>query len=215
MSPCFLEQLAQPRPFPGGGSAAAHVGALALALVEKVVRIEIKGSEADTSVSIAWNGRLSRVTGLSEKFQTLTLEDGRAYARMARVRAQGAEVDVVIEAVKEAAMVPVQMIRASIEGLELISETVKECREYLVPDLQVSVELLLAVARGAEAIASANAVLLESPVHREELRNIICKAVETASDLCARIMTLHSSAGSTVRCSREKSEDTPYACGST
>ncbi len=106
---------------------------------------------------------------------------------MSRARAQGSEAEVIVEAVKGAAMVPVQMIQVSIKGLELISEVVKECRDYLVPDLQVSVELLWAVARGAEAIAAANVVLLESPGHRVELQNIITQAVEDASDLYAGI----------------------------
>lgn len=189
MSPTFLEQLSQPQPFPGGGSAAAHVGALALALVEKVVRLEIKGSDEDTSASGVWNRRLGRVTDLSARFQVLIQEDGRAYARMSRVRAQASEAQVIVEAVKHAAMVPVQMIQASAGGLELISEAVNECREYLVPDLQVSIELLWAVAKGAQAIAAANVVLLESPAHRAELRNIIVQAVEDAGDLFARIKT--------------------------
>ena len=40
MPPSFLEQLAQPRPDPGGGAAAAYGGMLALALLAKVVQLE-------------------------------------------------------------------------------------------------------------------------------------------------------------------------------
>jgi methenyltetrahydrofolate cyclohydrolase len=154
MSQPFLEQLAEPRPFPGGGSAAAYVGALALALVEKVVRLEIKRSEADSPGTEVWNGMLSRVSNISARFRFLTQEDGRAYARMARLRAHGFETDVTLEAVREAAMAPVQMIHAAIQGLKLISESVRECREYLVPDLQVSVELLSAGATRIELATS-------------------------------------------------------------
>jgi formiminotetrahydrofolate cyclodeaminase len=186
----FLEQLRQPRPFPGGGSAAAHVGALALALVEKVIRIEINASELGTHTSIAWNGRLSRVIDLSARFGILIQEDGRVYARMSRVRAQGSEVDVIVEAVKEAVVAPVCIIQTSIEGLELISESVKQCREYLVPDLLVAVELLEAVARGAEAIATANVALLKSPTHRTEFLDIITRAVKDVSDLYAKVKSL-------------------------
>ena len=187
MSASFLEQLRQPRPFPGGGSAAAHVGALALALVEKVVRLEVKGSEAACPACTVWKARLTRAAGLSERFQILMEEDGRAYARMSRARRQEAGKDATVEAVKEAAMVPLQMIRAAIEGLELISETIQECRVYLVADLQVSVELLRAVAKGAEAIAESNVILLDSASSRADLRNILTQAVENANDVCARI----------------------------
>ncbi len=127
------------------------------------------------------------MTGLLERFEMLIEEDGRAYARMSKVRAQGAEEDAIVEAVEEAAMVPLRMIRASIEGLELILESIQECRVYLVADLQVSIELLLAVAKGAEAIAEANVLLLESPASRAEFRNTLSQAVEDAKDLCARI----------------------------
>jgi len=186
MSPPFLEQLAEPRPFPGGGSAAAYVGALALALVEKVVRLEIKRSENDAFATVVWNGRLSTADNISARFRLLTQEDGRAYARMSSLRAQDSEADVIVEAVKEAAMVPVQIIHAAIQGLELVSESVGECRECLVPDLQVSGELLWAVARGAQAIASANIVLLESSAHRLELQNVLTKALEDARDVYAK-----------------------------
>ena len=67
---------------------------------------------------------------------------------------------------------------------------IKQCREYLVPDLLVSVELLGAVTRGAEAIAAANVALLESSAQRAELRNILSKAVEDARVLYARIKSV-------------------------
>lgn len=96
-----MEQLAEPRPFPGGGSAGAYVGSLSLALVEKVVRLEIKRSNVDTPATLVWNGRLSRVASLSARFQFLTQEDGRAYAKMSKLRAQDSEAEVIVEAVKE------------------------------------------------------------------------------------------------------------------
>jgi formiminotetrahydrofolate cyclodeaminase len=69
---------------------------------------------------------------------------------MSKVRAQGCEAVVMDKAVKEAVMAPVKIIQASFEGLELISESAKECRAYYVPDLLVSIELLDAIARGTK-----------------------------------------------------------------
>jgi formiminotetrahydrofolate cyclodeaminase len=182
MSSTFLEQLAEPRPFPGGGSAASHVGALALALVEKVVRLEMKRCEVHTEAAAIWNGRLSSVAELSAKFQFLAQEDGRVYARMSSIRARGSEVDVLLQAVQEAAMVPLQIIHAAAQGCRLISETSRECKSYLVPDLQVSCELLWAVGRGAEAIAKANVMLIESEKSRAELHTMLVEALEEARD---------------------------------
>ena len=178
MSSSFMEQLRQPRPFPGGGSAAAHVGALSLALVEKVVRIEIKRREPDSPAFPVWNNRLSQVTNLAARFESLLEEDGRAYAGLSRVRAEKADAVAVFEAVREAVIAPARIISACAEGLGLISEIIKECRSYLVADLLVSVELLEAAAKGAEAIATANVLLLESTERRAELLNILTQAVD-------------------------------------
>lgn len=178
----FLEQLAEPRPFPGGGSAASYVGALALALVEKVVRLEMKRREIDAEATVIWSGRLSSAANLAAKFQLLSQEDGRAYARMSSVRAQVSEADVIMAAVREAAVVPLQIIHAAAQGCSLISESSKECKRYLVPDLQVSCELLWAVARGAEAIALANVMLMESVSNRAELHATLIEAVKDTRD---------------------------------
>jgi len=182
MSSTFLEQLAEPRPFPGGGSAASYVGALALALVEKVVRLEMKRCEVDTEATVIWSGRLSSVANLAAKFQLLSQEDGRAYARMSSIRAHVSEADVIVAAVREAALVPLQIIHAAAQGCSLISDSSRECKTYLVPDLQVSCELLWSVARGAEAIASANVMLMESAANRTELHATLMEAVNDALD---------------------------------
>jgi len=105
MSSTFLQQLAKPRPFPGGGSAASCVGALAPALVEKVARPEMKRCEVDTEATVIWSGRPSSLTNLAAKFQILSQADGPAYARMSSIRAHVSEADVVVAAVREAALV--------------------------------------------------------------------------------------------------------------
>ena len=183
----FLEQLAEPQPFPGGGSAAAHVGALALALVEKVIRLEIRRTEKDTPTFAVWNSRLGRTTDISETFRFLIQEDGRAYTKMASLRAQKPEADVMMKAVKEATLVPVQIIHTAIQGMKLVSESARECRGYLVPDLQVSLELLWAAAKGAESIAAANVALLKSASRRAELHNAVTQSVQDARDHYVRI----------------------------
>lgn len=190
MPESFMEQLRQPQPFPGGGAAAAHVGALALALVEKVVRIEIGKSDADSSIHSVWNARLARATALLARFRELIHEDGRAYERMSKARAQESDVNVVAEAVTEAALVPSQIIGACAEGLELISETLEQCRKYLVSDILVCAELLFAVARGAKAIAAANVELLDPADRSAELLRILFEAIEHVDRLHGRIASL-------------------------
>ncbi|MGO9568848.1 MAG: cyclodeaminase/cyclohydrolase family protein [Desulfomonilaceae bacterium] len=179
----FLEQLAEPRPFPGGGSAASYVGALAIALVEKVVRLEMKRCEVDTKSTFIWSGRLSSLANLGAKFQLLSEEDGRAYARMASVRAHVSEAEVITEAVRGAALVPLQIIHAAAQGCSLISEISKRCKRYLVPDLQVACELLWPLARPPKAIALANVMLMETGSNRAELHATLIEAFKHARDV--------------------------------
>ncbi len=178
MTSAFRQQVAEPQAFPGGGSAAAYVGDLALALVEKVIRLEMKRCAVGTDAAVTWNERLSRIANLSTQFQFLIQEDGRAYAAMSRARASVPDVDSAAGAVTEAAMVPLQIIHGAIQGLRLISETSKDCKKYLVPDLQVSCELLWAVARGTKAIALANVMLMEPESNRAELHAALTEAFE-------------------------------------
>ena len=45
MHDSFLEALARPEPVPGGGAAAAHGACVGLALLEKIVLVELRRSD--------------------------------------------------------------------------------------------------------------------------------------------------------------------------
>ena len=63
MDSAFLEALAQARPDPGGGAAAAHSGALGLALLAKVVQLEQRRPGPSRKPGFSWRDLLARVSG--------------------------------------------------------------------------------------------------------------------------------------------------------
>ena len=89
MSTSFLDELAQARPDPGGGAAAAYGAALGLALLEKVVRLEAKRPQAGNPGGPPWEKTLGQVGQLAAALDRLRQEDVQAYLNLTRARAAG------------------------------------------------------------------------------------------------------------------------------
>ena len=76
----FLQELAQPRPDPGGGAAAAYGARLGLALLEKVVLLEGRRRRPPAGASaFTWEQALARLRRLSAVFSELQEADVQAY----------------------------------------------------------------------------------------------------------------------------------------
>jgi len=153
----FLERLAQPRPDPGGAAAAAYACTVGLALVEKIVRLEIRreGNQGDF-----WPRRAGEVQLLSERIHHLREEDSLAYLRLARTRNSGATYRDREIAIAQAVACPSDMIETARGGLDCVFLVGRHCKVHLVPDLQVACELMGAAGMGAYHIAAANLRLL-------------------------------------------------------
>ncbi len=78
MSSSFLKELAQAKPDPGGGAAAAYGAGLALALLEKVVRLEANRRRPDNRLRLRWEDTLERLRRISETVARLQDEDVQA-----------------------------------------------------------------------------------------------------------------------------------------
>ena len=81
----FLQDLARPRPDPGGGAAAAYGANLGLALLEKVVRLEGRRRPQPLGeAGFDWDTALARLRRLVETLVRLREEDVRAYVNLSR-----------------------------------------------------------------------------------------------------------------------------------
>jgi formiminotetrahydrofolate cyclodeaminase len=161
MDSSFLKVLAQARPDPGGGAAAAHSAALGLALLEKVARLEHQRQKPEDPPSFSWHDLLTRVRLVADALLRLQEEDVRAYRQLTRARTQGGP-EKLAAALEEAVACPLRIMQQAQEGLALLSQIGCRCQLHLISDLLVACELLGAAFRGAFHIAWANLPLMGS-----------------------------------------------------
>ncbi len=165
MDSAFLQALAQARPDPGGGAAAAHSAALGLALLSKVVQLEHRRQGPEGRPGFPWGDLLDRVRRVGAAVRRLQEEDVRAYFQLTKAQANGTPEELAA-ALEEALACPLRIMQEAQEGLALISQGGARCKLHLVSDLLVASELLGAAWRGAHHIARANLSLMRQESRR-------------------------------------------------
>jgi formiminotetrahydrofolate cyclodeaminase len=159
METSFLKALAQARPDPGGGAAAAHGAALGMALLSKVVRLERQRQGPTGQPGFPWHDLLAQVRQVSTTLLRLQEEDVRSYFRLTRART-ASDPEELAAALEEAVACPLRIMQQAQEGLALIAQGGVPCKLHLVSDLLVACELLGAAFRGAHHIARANLAIM-------------------------------------------------------
>jgi methenyltetrahydrofolate cyclohydrolase len=185
MTDSFLKQLAQARPDPGGGAAAAFGGAVGLALLEKVVRLEADRPQ-DGQRRRPWKETLAQVRRLSRDLGRLQDEDVKAYFNLVRARAAPDAADLPA-ALKEAVLCPLRIVQQAQEGLALTAWVGDRCKPHLVADLLVASEFLNAALMGAYHIACANLPLVAEPRDRAALARELVRICQPACELFHRV----------------------------
>jgi len=187
MSPSFLEELARARPDPGGGAAAAFGGRLGLALLEKVVQLELQRPQPASNPARPWEQNLEQVRQLNAALISLQEEDVQAYLRLAEARAYGEEGQELLGAVREALEVPRQIMAKARQALHLVSWAGAHCKRHLISDLLVAVELLAAAFQGAYHIACANLPLITQDLKRETLASELSQTCQQGHESFLRV----------------------------
>ena len=154
MNDSFLEALARPEPVPGGGAAAAHGACVGLALLEKIVLVELRRS--DIPSESRWQNLLEEVRRSSSTLLQLRDEDGRTYLRFAKAKTFENNDEDTLEALKGAIESPIKIMEEAKIGLELVARAGKHCKGHLLSDLLVVCELLRAAIDGNHRIVQAN-----------------------------------------------------------
>jgi formiminotetrahydrofolate cyclodeaminase len=168
MNASFIDRLAQARPDPGGGAAAAYSAGVGMALLTKIIRLEKSRRYNDELQVKFWTEQLTQTRRLTRIFQHLRHVDVEAYLTMSQalsVRQQGANLQ---RAVEEATRCPWQIMEQTLEALDLVGAAGSQCRRHLLSDLLVATELLGGALQGAYHIAAANLPLIKSPHRRKE-----------------------------------------------
>ena len=181
MNDSFIKALAKPQPVPGGGAAAAHGSCLALALLEKIVLVELRRSR--TSSEYKWQNLLEKVRKSASTLLQLRDEDGRAYVRFAQAKTFGKSKREVLEALAEAIESPLKIMEEANEAFNLVADAGRHCKGHLISDLLVVRELLAATIRGAYRIAQANLGLMEGSFKRKEYQDKLEQLVSGSKEL--------------------------------
>ena len=154
MHDSFLEALARPEPVPGGGAAAAHGACVGLALLEKIVLVELRRS--DIPSESRWQNLLEEVRKASTTLLRLRDEDGEAYVRFAQARTFGKGAEEILDLLKQAIESPIAIMKEAKRSLDLVARAGNHCKGHLLSDLLVVCELLRAAINGTHRITQAN-----------------------------------------------------------
>ena len=168
MSELFLASLAEAQPIPGGGAAAAYTASVGLALLEKIVRLEIERDGGQTELSLKWETLLGKVLELKEEFLRLQDEDGKAYLSWAEAKALQEDVPAVDDALREATLCPIRIVEQIRGTLECVNEAGKYAKKHLLSDLLAVCEILNGAGKAVGHIVCANLQLMTEASARNE-----------------------------------------------
>ena len=143
----YLDKLASRSPVPGGGSAAALLGALAAAMASMTANFTL-GKPKYKKVEKSITKILKKAENLRERLSQLAEEDSIVYTEVSqayRLRPEGKERDkVVSKALRQASKVPFEVVGLSFQLLKLNEELASKGNRNLISDVGVSVIFSLA-----------------------------------------------------------------------
>jgi len=171
----YLEELASKNPVPGGGSAAALVGAAGAALLSKVANFTIGKDKYK-----AFDAEAREILGLSEEarnsFIRLTSDDARAYKKLSEAfkLPKGDERQKKIQkALEEAMAVPLEVCKVAREALKLCLPLAEKGNKGLITDVGDAAFTLLCAFRSAVLNVEINAKSVKDADFVSEARKML------------------------------------------
>lgn len=159
----FAEALASEKPVPGGGAAAAVAAALGASLTSMVVRLSLDRPKYADHAALH-SEALERSDAARTRLLRLADDDARAYGayRAARSMPHQSEAEeearaaATREAARGATQVPLDVVKACHQQVELVDRVVGRTNLYVASDLEVAALLLDSAARSAAANVRVN-----------------------------------------------------------
>lgn len=190
----FLAAVASSNPVPGGGSVAAHAGALAAALAQMVAGLTI-GKKKYAGVEAEMKNAALKAVSLGNTLSGLVKRDADAYALVSEAYklpkepadAAARRAEAVTSALLKAAEVPLETARASVEVARLASLVAEKGNTNAVTDAGVAALLAHAACKGAAYNVRVNVQALDDKSKGESLAREAQKLVKEASDLVAKV----------------------------
>ena len=155
----YLNEMAGMTPTPGGGSAAACVGALALSLLSMVTRYSMRRQKKSDRAN-----HLKKIIKLNESKRRelirLMRKDESTYKRLSSALKKKKKTDT-STLYKAAARVPLEMCGIMIDGIGLCCKVLPYCRNAIMTDLIEAMILLEAGYKAAELNVKVNLVCIK------------------------------------------------------
>jgi glutamate formiminotransferase / formiminotetrahydrofolate cyclodeaminase len=189
----FVASVASSTPVPGGGSVAAHVGALAAALAQMVAGLTI-GKKKYAAVDAEMRDASLKAVTLGNTLAALVKRDAEAYSRVSEAYklpkepadAAARRGDAVTTALLRAAEVPLETARASIEVAQLAVLVAEKGNVNAVSDAGVAALLAQAACRGAAYNVRVNVQALDDKSKGAGLAREAEQLVKKAGELAER-----------------------------
>ena len=186
----FTEELASPAPVPGGGGASALAAAIGVSLGDMVGELTV-GKKKYASVEEEIQSLMARAQALRIRFLELVDADAAAFAPLAKAYGIPKEdpnrAQIMEEALKTACSVPMDIMRACAEAIDIIEEFAAKGSRLAVSDA------------GCGAIlckAAMQAAALNVFINTKSMKDLSCKAaLEEEADA---LLTKYTDLGDTI-----------------
>jgi glutamate formiminotransferase / formiminotetrahydrofolate cyclodeaminase len=193
----FLASVASSNPVPGGGSVAAHAGALAAALAQMVAGLTI-GKKKYAAADAEMKEAALKAVALGNQLAALVKRDAEAYALVSEAyklpkepaEAVARRSRTVTNALLKAAEVPLETARAAVEVAQLAALLAEKGNTNAVTDAGVAALLAVAAAKGAAYNVRVNVQALEDKSKGQSLAREAEQLVKKASDLGDQVSRL-------------------------
>jgi glutamate formiminotransferase/formiminotetrahydrofolate cyclodeaminase len=189
----FVAGVASSNPVPGGGSVAAHTGALAAALAQMVAALTI-GKKKYAAVDAEMKEAALKAAALGNTLSALVKRDAEAYSQVSEAyklpkepaEAAARRAEAVTTALLKAAEVPLETARASVEVAQLAAFVAEKGNANAVTDAGVAALLAQAACSGAAYNVRVNVQALDDKSKGEALAREAERLVKRASDSAER-----------------------------
>jgi glutamate formiminotransferase/formiminotetrahydrofolate cyclodeaminase len=189
----FVASVASSNPVPGGGSVAAHAGALGAALAQMVAGLTI-GRKKYAAVDTEMKEAALKAVSLGNTLASLVKRDAEAYLQVSEAYklpkepadAADRRAEAVTSALLKAAEVPLETARASVEVAQLATLVAEKGNTNAVTDAGIAALLAQAASRGAEYNVRVNVRELNDKSKGDALVREAKRLVEKAGELAER-----------------------------
>ena len=194
----FLDALASAAPTPGGGGAAAVMGAMGAALVSMVGQLTI-GKKGYEDVEAEMGAVLAASEDLRRRMTAMVAEDAMAFdSLMAAYRLprtsdaeKAARSAAIQQGLKAATLAPLACARAAAEGVRLAAQAVELGNVNVISDVSVGVLACWAALRSAALNVNINAPQIQDKVFVDhavtELETLLAECGPLAEAVHARV----------------------------